>query len=128
MGVVTIFVSVQPRLEMGDVTIPMKCLGNDTILCSVPLELDNSTNAAMRAETADLWHRRLGHINSRSLNVLRKVEGNGIDYTDNVKACDGCAIGKSAQQVHSKKATYDIKQPFQLVLADLIGPMSPPTL
>ena len=86
MGVVTIFDSVQPRLEMGDVTVPMKRLDSDTILCSVSLELDNSTNTAMRAESADLWHRQLGHINSRSLDVLRKVEGNRIDYSGNVKS------------------------------------------
>ena len=73
MGVVTIFDSVQPRLEMGDVTVPMNRLDNDVILCSISLELDNSTNTAMRTESADLWHRRLGPINSRSLDVLRKV-------------------------------------------------------
>ena len=54
MGFVTIFDSVQPLLEMDDVTIPMKRLDNYTILCSVSLELDNSTNTAMRAESADL--------------------------------------------------------------------------
>ena len=128
MGVVTIFDLVQPRLEMDDVTGPTKRLDNDTSICSVFLELGNSMNTAMRAESADLWHRRLGHINSRSLDVLRKVECNGIDYTGNVKACDLCAIGKSAQQTHPKKATYDIKQPFQLVLADLMGPMFFPAL
>ena len=62
MGVATIFDSVQPRLEMDDVTVPMKRLDNDTIICSVSLELDSSTNMAMRAESAHLWHRRLGHI------------------------------------------------------------------
>ena len=82
----------------------------------------------MSAVSADLCYQRLGHINSRGLDVLRKVKGNGIDDTGNVKACDVCAIGKSAQQAHPKKTTYDIKQPFQLVLADLMGPMSPPAL
>ena len=125
MGVVTIFDSVQPRLEMDDVTVPMKLLDNDTIICCVSLKLNNSTNTAMRAESADLWHRRLGHINSRSLDVLRKVGGNGVDDIGNVKACDVCAIGKSPQLAHPKKATYDIKQPFQLVLADLMRPISP---
>ena len=114
MGVVIISDSVQPRLDMVDVTVPMKRLDNDTFLCFVSLEMDNSTNTAMRAESADLWHRRLEHINSRSLDVLRKVEGNGIDYTGNVKTCDVCAIVKNVQQAHQKKATYDIKRPFQL--------------
>ena len=60
--------------------------------------------------------------------MLRKVEGNGIGYTVSVKACDVCAIGKSAQQAHPKQATYDIKRLFQLVLADLLGPMFLPAL
>ena len=60
--------------------------------------------------------------------MLRKVEGNGIGYTGNVEACDVCANGKIAQQAHPKKATYDIKQPFQLVLADLMGSIPPPAL
>ena len=82
----------------------------------------------MRTELADVWHRRLEHINSRSLDVLRKVEGDGIDHSCNVEAFDVCAVGKSAQQAHPKKARHDIKQPVQLVLADLMGPMSPPAL
>ena len=52
MGVVTIFNSVQSRLKMDDVTIPMKRLDNYTVLCFVSLELDNSANTAMRAESA----------------------------------------------------------------------------
>ena len=38
----------------------------------------------LRVETANLWHRRMGHINSMSLDVLRKEEVNGIDYTGDV--------------------------------------------
>ena len=34
MGVVTMFDSVQPRLEMGDVIVPIKSLDNGTIICS----------------------------------------------------------------------------------------------
>ena len=62
---------------------------------------------------------------AEGLDALRKVEGNGIDYIGNVEACDVCAIGKSAQQARPKKVTHNIKQPFQLVLADPMGPMSP---
>lgn len=44
---------------MGDVIVPLKRLGNDTILCSVSLELDNPTNMVMRAESANLCHQPL---------------------------------------------------------------------
>ena len=60
--------------------------------------------------------------------MLRKVEGNGIDYSGSVEAFDVCAVGKSAQQAHPKKATHDIKQPLQLVLVDLMRSMFPPPL
>ena len=56
--------------------------------------------------------------------MVRKVEGNSIDYTGNVEACHLCAIRKNAQQGNPKKAMHD-KQPFQLVLADLMGPIPP---
>eukprot|EP00752_Nemacystus_decipiens_P015693 g14006.t1 len=127
MGVATIF-DAQPRLEMGDVIVPLRRLGNDTTLCSVYLELDGPPNTVMRAESVDLWHRRLGHINRGSLDVLRKIDDNGVDYTGTFEACDVCAIGKSAQRAHPKNATYDVSRPFQLVSTDLMGPMSPPAL
>ena len=41
IGVVTVFDLVQPRLEMIDVTVTIKRLYYDTILCSISLELDN---------------------------------------------------------------------------------------
>ncbi|CAB1108749.1 unnamed protein product [Ectocarpus sp. CCAP 1310/34] len=110
---------------MGIVIVPLRRLGNDTVLCSVSRELDNSPNMAMRAESADLWHRRLGHIDSRSLDVLRKIDDNGVDYTGPMETCDVCAIGKSSQRPHPKKATYDVSRHFQ-VSTDLMGPISPP--
>lgn len=37
---------------------------------------------------ANLWHRRLAHVNARSLDVLRKADGNGATYDREVSACD----------------------------------------
>ena len=51
----------------------------------------------MKAKSANLWHRRMGHINGKSLDVLRKEPGNGVDYTGAVKDCDSCPLGKSTQ-------------------------------
>ena len=36
---------------------------------------------ALRVESVGLWHRRMGHINGKSLDVLRKEPTNGVDYT-----------------------------------------------
>ena len=38
----------------------------------------------------------MGQINSKSLEILIKADGNGLNYDGDVTACDVCAIGKSA--------------------------------
>ena len=103
MGVVTIFDSLQPRLEMGDVTVPMKRLDNDTVLYSVSLEFDNLTNTAMRAESADLWHRRLDHINSRSLDVLRKWKATAVTTAATSKHLTSAQLGKEPNKLTRRR-------------------------
>ena len=46
---------------------------------------DNLDCLALKAESPDLWHRRTGHINGKSLDFLKKETGNGVDYTGAVK-------------------------------------------
>ena len=85
-GVVTVFDSVRSRLERGNVVLPMDRLGDDRTLYSFSIDLvHDSAGAAMRAESADLWHRRMGHINSKSMAVLRGVPDNGVEY----RGCGG---------------------------------------
>ena len=62
---------------------------------------DNPDGLALKAESSNLCHRRMGHTNGKSLDVLRK-EPNGVDYTGAVKDCDSCPLGKSTQQPHPK--------------------------
>ena len=76
---------------------------------------------ALRAESANLWHRRVGHINGRHLDVLRRVSGNGVELTGELQSCDVCALGKSSQKPHPKHARNDVTQPFQLVTIDVLG-------
>ena len=87
-------------MEVDDIVLTMNVLGADEmtgkLLCSIKVELGGVTGEfALRAESADLWHRRMGHINRRSMGVLRKLPGNSIEYTGDIQACDVCAVGKS---------------------------------
>lgn len=75
---------------------------------------------------ADTWHRRLGHLNSRSMDILRKKDGNGVDFADSMSPCDICAISKSRQLAHPKKTTRKTTAPMQLVYTDNMGQISPP--
>ena len=82
----------------------------------------------MRAESADLWHRRMGHINRKRMDVLRIRPGSGVDYNGDIQARDDCVVGKSKQQAHLKHTTYDVQHAFQLVTVDLMGPIKPAAL
>ena len=67
----------------------------------------------------------MAHVNHRSLDVLRKQLGNGVEYKGDMDDCGVCAVGKSEQQAHPMKATHDAQYPFQSVTVDLMGPISP---
>ena len=74
---------------------------------------------------AELWHRRLGHVSSKTLNTLRGIDGNGGMFTGNLSPCDTCALGKSKQQAHPKTAVYKVSRPYELVIGDMMGPKTP---
>ena len=57
--------------------------------------------------------------------IIRKVDGNGVEYTGTVSGCDICAVGKSTQKAHPKKDQHKTDEPMKLVYADLMGPITP---
>ena len=142
-GVATLFDSAKPRLESRDVVIPMQTCGVDDatgkLMCSIEVKLGGGAGGqmvlgrapdglALKSESAELWHRRVGHINHKSLDVLRKEPASGVEYTGDLKNCSTCPLGKSAQQPHPKQATYNFLRPFQLVSVDTLGPFTPKSL
>ena len=76
---------------------------------------------------AQVWHRRLGHLNKRSLELMNENNGNGVAFDGSVADCDVCAaVGKSHQLAHPKKANHAaVNAPFQLVYGDLMGSFKP---
>eukprot|EP00903_Cladosiphon_okamuranus_P015299 g14134.t1 len=107
------------------------------ITCSITIKLgvgghqhsgEAPDGLALRVETADLWHRRMGHINAKSLDVLRQQTDNGIDYRGDLQDCGACPLGKSSQQPHPKHAAYGVSSAFQLVFVDTLGPFTPVAL
>ncbi|CAM9838564.1 unnamed protein product, partial [Sphacelaria rigidula] len=124
MGAVTSFDSTT---EMGSITLPLKRLGGDELLYSFSLDLrGETTGTAMRAESVNPWHWRLGHVcnATRSSHALQRQTQES-----------GC-LGEGGQQrrqlrrgqSHPKEATYNVPRPFQLVYTDLMGPITPPAL
>ena len=121
-GAVTTF-DDKPRLEMGGITLPLQ-LDDDKVLYSFTLDLGIATTGTTLLAKSDLWHRCLAHVNARSLEVLRKADGNGVSYDEEVSTCDVCAIGKSTKRPHPKTAEYNVNAPYQLVFTDLMGPIT----
>ena len=119
-GVFTIFHPHMPRMEFDDIVLPLNVLGTDEktgkLLCSLKVELGGGPGRlAIRAESVNLWNRRMGRINRKSMDVPRRMPGSGVDYNGDIQACDVCAVGQSKQQALSKQATYDVHHAFQLV-------------
>ncbi|CAB1104785.1 unnamed protein product [Ectocarpus sp. CCAP 1310/34] len=142
-GMATLFHPDNPRLESRDVVFPMQTLGVDATtgkrIYSIEVKLggepegptilgDAPDALALKVESADLWHRRMGRINGKSLDVLRKKQVNSVDYTGDVKDCSVCPLGKSAQQPHPKQATYGVLRPFQHVSVHTLRPFTPTVL
>ena len=87
---------------------------------------DSGSGVVYTATTsASVWHRRLGHMNPRNMEVLRNKKGNGVEYTGTTSGCDICSVTKSKQQAHPKKSTRKTTRPMQLVYTDLMGPFTP---
>ena len=82
---------------------------------------------AMNAMTnAQLWHRRLGHLNKRILELVQRRDGNRVVFDGSIDHFDVCAVRKSHQLAHPKKVTHaGITAPFQLVYGNLMGPFKP---
>ena len=95
---------------------------------SFPINFSNCGNQALKAHEIDsswLWHKRLGHLNFRSLNVLQQkgmVFGlPKIEEKEDV--CQGCALGKQHRQPFPKGVSWRAKEYLQLVHTDVCGPM-----
>ena len=71
-----------PRLETHNHTFPLQELGH--VLYFFSLDLAGSSNgpqlAMQAAANANLWHRQLGHLNRKSLSLLKNLDNNGVSF------------------------------------------------
>ena len=74
-----------------------------------------------------LWHRRLGHVNAKSLNRIAKndmVRGLPINNFITVEKCVACAQGKQHRKPHKPKLINSNSSLLQLLHMDLFGPVN----
>jgi transposase InsO family protein len=90
---------------------------------------------AMLGETAELWHRRFGHLGYDNLaKLVAKGMVNGINVKEqDVKAakdklCEPCVHAKQHRRPFPASTSTKVVKPLQLIHMDLMGPLPVPTL
>ena len=106
-GAITTFAADALGIETDSFVIPLKQVGGTRDLYSFDVQLDTPDLdlQSTRIHTADNWHLRMGHINTKSLDPQNKTDGNGMRFVGGVSDCDVCAIGKSTQRAPPRKPT-----------------------
>lgn len=120
-------------------SIPMRCslIENSTALGGAAYQkaghddIANSNTAMMGAvEGSDatsqkVWHRRLGHLNHKSMELLNKGMATGISFANNnlFQQCEVCVKGKQTKKSFPKKSFNRATEILELVHTDLCGPM-----
>ena len=102
-GIVSIFDRENPRLEAFAITLPLRGEQDDLYSFVLDLSADayGATELAINAMfNAQLWHRRLGHLNRRSLELIQRRDGSGITFDGTIVDCDVCAVRKGQQLAH----------------------------
>ncbi|GJR31467.1 putative ribonuclease H-like domain-containing protein [Tanacetum coccineum] len=78
-------------------------------------------------DESNLWHRRLGHVNFKTMNKLVKgnlVRGLPLKIFENDHTCVACQKGKQHKASCKAKLVSSISQPLQMLHMDLFGPTS----
>ncbi|GJR27295.1 putative ribonuclease H-like domain-containing protein [Tanacetum coccineum] len=78
-------------------------------------------------DESKLWHRRLGHVNFKTMNKLVKgnlVRGLPSKTFENDHTCVACQKGKQHKASCKTKLVSFISQPLQMLHMDLFGPTS----
>ncbi|GJS39746.1 putative ribonuclease H-like domain-containing protein [Tanacetum coccineum] len=76
-------------------------------------------------DESKLWHRRLGHVNFKTMNKLVKgnlVRGLPSKTFENDHTCVACQKGKQHKASCKTKLVSSINQPLQMLHMDLFGP------
>ncbi|CAN6694655.1 unnamed protein product [Malus baccata var. baccata] len=109
------------------VKIPIK--GNR----SFPLKLQPRIQIVMRVnvgQVAEIWHRRLGHLNMNALMQLQECDmvTRLPELKMNTTMCEGCALGKHSRDAFPKETKWKATIPLELIHTDICGPMQTPSV
>lgn len=80
-------------------------------------------------EEAWLWHKRLGHVNFKAMQLLSKNHmAHGVPNIVHPKEiCESCLMTKQTRRPFPNKSNFVAKSALELIHLDLCGPISPST-
>ncbi|GJV81171.1 putative ribonuclease H-like domain-containing protein [Tanacetum coccineum] len=76
-------------------------------------------------DESNIWHRRLGHINFKTMNKLVRgnlVKGLPSKIFENDHSCVACQKGKQPKASYKTKLVNSISKPLHMLHMDLFGP------
>ncbi|GJV93310.1 ribonuclease H-like domain-containing protein [Tanacetum coccineum] len=73
-------------------------------------------------DESNTWHRRLGHINFKTMNKL--VKGLPSNIFENDRSCVACQKGKQHKASYKTKLVNSISKPLHMLHMDLFGPIN----
>lgn len=90
---------------------------------------EEAQQAITITDNTSLWHRRLGHVNYKTLYEMKQkgvVEGIEGTLEKNGQVCESCIAGKQTRLPH-KQQRPKTKRVLELIHSDVCGPISPTT-
>lgn len=79
-GATHIFALEDSRIETNVFITPLQHVGESRDLCTVSIELKGIELALHAEETTDQWHRCMGRIEARSLELLNKTDASSVGF------------------------------------------------
>ena len=99
--------------------------GNIYALNLNSLCVNDATCLVVNDNSMDLWHRRLGHINTSTISKLIKknlIRGVPKLNLNELHMCDACIRGKQVRESFKSKQDVTMTRPLELLHLDLFGP------
>ncbi|KAG7564434.1 Ribonuclease H-like superfamily [Arabidopsis suecica] len=107
--------------EAGDIVLGGKRTRNNCYMWE-----NRTTNCFSARDNLNLWHQRLGHMNTRNLATLvdkEIIRGVPKLKVEDKMICGPCNQGKQVKVQHKKIPDVQTKSALDLVHMDLMGPM-----
>ena len=94
--------------------------------CEVIADEESASVASDDLPEADLWHRRLGHLNRQQLGTFVSqglASGIKLSPASKLSFCEGCVEGKMQRKPFKPVTHQQWKKNLELVYSDVCGPL-----